>query len=90
MASQALFSRSHLNISFRSIDLFFVTCLGPFFVIKSEIGTCEQGLYLRRVSAPVSVCICVWVSVLLCSQWTWGSHNAERVDLHLKEDLSCT
>lgn len=63
MASQALFSRSHLNISFRSIDLFSVSCPGPFFVIKREIGTRVQRLYLSRVSAPVSLCmrVCVWV-----------------------------
>lgn len=36
MGAQALFSRSHLNISFRGIDLFCVTYQGPFFVIKRE------------------------------------------------------
>ena len=64
MASQALFSRSHLNISFRSIDLFSVTCPGPFFVIKREIGTRVQGLYLSRV--PVSGC--VFVCVCMCAR----------------------
>lgn len=36
MRAHALFSRSHLNISFRGIDLFSVTYPGPFFVIKRE------------------------------------------------------
>lgn len=36
MSAQAMFSRSHLNIYFRDIDLFCVTYPGPFFVIKRE------------------------------------------------------
>lgn len=73
MASQALFSRSHLNISFRSIDLFSVTCLGSFFVIKREIGTRVQGLYLSRVSAPVSARMGACVSVCY---WRANEHKA--------------
>lgn len=43
MGAQALLSRSHLNISFRNIDLFCVTYPGPFFVIKREGGTVAWG-----------------------------------------------
>lgn len=48
MGAQALFSRSHLNISFRDIDLFCVTYPSSFFVIKRmserESGTVVWGL----------------------------------------------
>lgn len=50
MGAQALFSRSHLNISFRDIDLFCVTYPGPFFVIKRERVGLWRGGYLGRVA----------------------------------------
>lgn len=62
-----LFSRSHLNISFKNIDLFCVTYTGPFFVIKRENGAAARGpsslLSLPRscgnsLRARVRVCIC--------------------------------
>lgn len=43
MGAHALFSRSHLNISFRDIDLFCVTYPGPFFVINRE-RVCDCGV----------------------------------------------
>lgn len=55
MGAKALFSRSHLNISFRSIDLFCVTYPGPFFVIKKKEGNCGEGIYLSPVTIPVCV-----------------------------------
>jgi len=63
MGAQALFSRSHLNISFRGIDLFCVTYPGPFFVIKRErVGLWRRG-YLCRVAIPVGV----YVRIYLCA-----------------------
>lgn len=60
MGAQALFSRSHLNISFRGIDLFCVTYPDPFFVIKRERVGLWRGGYLSRVAIPVGVYACVW------------------------------
>lgn len=56
MGARALFSRSHLNISFRAIDLFCVTYQGPFFAIKKERG-CDCGVEALSV---------VWQSRLVC------------------------
>ena len=69
MGARALFSRSHLNISFRAIDLFCVTYPGPFFVIKRERVGLWCGGYLSRVAGQVCVCVCVCVCVeFLCVQ----------------------
>lgn len=69
MGAQALFSRSHLNISFRDIDLFCVTYPGPFFVIKRErVGNVEWGLSQScgKPSCCVRVCVSVYTGVFLC------------------------
>lgn len=69
--ARALLSRSHLNISFRDIDLFCVTYPGPFFVIKIERAGLWRGGYLSRVAIPIGVnmcgCVCGCVYVFLCS-----------------------
>lgn len=64
MRAQVVFTRSRLNISFRSIDLFCVTYLGPFFVIKRENGTVSW-----RPSPSCgypSPCMCRGVFVFVC------------------------
>lgn len=61
--AQALLSRSHLNISFRDIDLFCVTYPGPFFVIKIKRVRLWCGGYLSCVAIPIGVCRCVCVCV---------------------------
>lgn len=67
MGAKALFSRSHLNISFRSIDLFCVTYPGPFFVIKKR-GELWQGDISQSGGYP-SVCWCVSVYLMNMSRY---------------------
>ena len=66
MGAQALFSRSHLNISFRAIDLFCVTYPGPFFVIKRERVGLWRGGYLSRVAVPVGLYVCMCEDTFAC------------------------
>lgn len=65
MGARAPFSRSHLNISFRIIDLFCVTYPDPFFVIKRErVQPWCGGLSVR--SGDSSWCACVYTLVRFC------------------------
>lgn len=71
MGAQALFSRSHLNISFRGIDLFCVTYPSPFFVIKRERVGLWHGVYLSRVAVSVCVCVYMCTGMLICAGIYW-------------------
>lgn len=87
MRAQVVFTRSRLNISFRSIDLFCVTYLGPFFVIKRENATVSWRPSPSWVSQSVYVwgcfCLCVYTCACLCVANEWGA-------VMMKRGWSCT